>query len=416
MALATVAYDESPGPDLPLRRGLELVLEQTSMDAAFVSRFVGDDREVVMAAGGDGVEQLVGRVDPRHLSYCGLIADGHVGEVVADVRRHPVLRALDATATLGIGAYMGVPILDATGSAFGTVCAYAREPRPELDDADADGLRLLAAAAAESLRLDCSWGLRRDRAATDVAELVASDRLVAHGQPIVDLRRGTAVGFEALLRIDGDDRGPGFWFEHAELGEATMELELAALDAATRLRSQTDPRQWMTVNVETESLASPVVLARLERLAGQRVLVEITERGGEESPALQPAVDHLRDLGLGIAIDDAGAGHATLERLVALEPDVIKLAQTIVSGSDGSRRQQTLLRTLVSLADDFGASVIAEGIETPAELSTLRWLGVRFGQGFLLGRPGPTPDRDHPADTPVPAVVPDPDAPSTPLV
>ncbi|HEX6399702.1 MAG TPA: EAL domain-containing protein, partial [Actinomycetota bacterium] len=99
----------------------------------------------------------------------------------------------------------------------------------------------------------------------------------------------------------------------------------------------------------------------------------------------------LRDLGVRIAIDDVGAGYAGLSRIVVLAPDFIKLDRAVVAGVATDPFRRSLIQRMVSFASDVGIEVIAEGIETKADLEVLRSLSVPYGQGFLLGRPGPLP-------------------------
>jgi EAL domain-containing protein (putative c-di-GMP-specific phosphodiesterase class I) len=90
-----------------------------------------------------------------------------------------------------------------------------------------------------------------------------------------------------------------------------------------------------------------------------------------------------------IAVDDAGAGYAGLQHILSLRPDVIKLDLQLTRNVDSDPARRALSACLVKFADEIGAEVVAEGIETPAELDTLRTLGIRWGQGFYLGRPAP---------------------------
>ncbi|MGH8171867.1 MAG: EAL domain-containing protein, partial [Rhodanobacteraceae bacterium] len=97
-------------------------------------------------------------------------------------------------------------------------------------------------------------------------------------------------------------------------------------------------------------------------------------------------------VGVRLAIDDAGAGFASLRHVLRLEPDFIKLDMSITHGIDAQIRHQSLASALLTFANGTSASIVAEGIETQGELDTLRRLGVTYGQGHYLGFPGPLPD------------------------
>ena len=130
----------------------------------------------------------------------------------------------------------------------------------------------------------------------------------------------------------------------------------------------------------------------LQAIPASRVVLELTER--------TPVVDYaemsewltdLRALGARLAIDDVGKGFSGLGHLVELSPDLLKFDRSLVADVDSDATKSGLITRLTSFADEVGMEVVAEGIETEAELNTLRALGVETGQGFLLGRPGPIP-------------------------
>jgi EAL domain-containing protein (putative c-di-GMP-specific phosphodiesterase class I) len=104
-------------------------------------------------------------------------------------------------------------------------------------------------------------------------------------------------------------------------------------------------------------------------------------------------LDALGDRGVRLTVDDAGAGFASLRHTLQLSPDFIKLDISLIRGIDADRRRQALATGLIGFADELGAAIIAEGIETQAELETLRNLGVRYGQGYFLANPGPLPQQ-----------------------
>jgi EAL domain-containing protein (putative c-di-GMP-specific phosphodiesterase class I) len=134
---------------------------------------------------------------------------------------------------------------------------------------------------------------------------------------------------------------------------------------------------------------SPDLIDVLQPHAG-RIVVEITEHERVEDYALLgSALDHLRMLGARIAIDDAGAGFASLRHTLQLSPDIIKVDISLTRDIDKDRAKRALASALISFADEMGMSIVAEGIETKTELATLLELGVPFGQGFYLAKPAP---------------------------
>jgi EAL domain-containing protein (putative c-di-GMP-specific phosphodiesterase class I) len=129
--------------------------------------------------------------------------------------------------------------------------------------------------------------------------------------------------------------------------------------------------------------------------------VEITEHTLiTDYPAVQAAVLRLQEAGLQIAVDDGGAGYAGLNHIYLLRPDIIKIDIRLAQGIDTDPVRMALARSLVAVAAEIDALVVAEGVETAAESATLADLGIHFGQGFLLARPGPLPAPDMAAPVP----------------
>ena len=127
---------------------------------------------------------------------------------------------------------------------------------------------------------------------------------------------------------------------------------------------------------------------------GRGLVVEVTEHTQVvDYQPLREGLQPLREAGIRLGIDDAGAGFASLQHILQLQPDVIKLDISLVRGVDTDPARTALTKSLVGFAADIGAALIAEGIETAAEHTRLRELGVGYGQGFYLARPADLPRR-----------------------
>ena len=121
-------------------------------------------------------------------------------------------------------------------------------------------------------------------------------------------------------------------------------------------------------------------------LKPSNLVLEISERESIENfGAFREIADSCRELGIRIAMDDAGTGYASLEAIMKLEPDFIKTDMLLVRGIDADRSRQEIVRALDAVARGIGAQVVAEGIESEPELSALRDIGIRLGQGFYFG-------------------------------
>ena len=129
-------------------------------------------------------------------------------------------------------------------------------------------------------------------------------------------------------------------------------------------------------------------------LAADRVVLELTERAPvDQYEPLLSALHPLRQCGVRIAVDDAGSGFSSMRHILRLRPDIIKLDRSLVAGLDNNRAQRALGAAMVGFAREIGAQIVAEGIETHAELSAVTQLGMTSGQGYFLGGPSL-----HPSD------------------
>ena len=223
------------------------------------------------------------------------------------------------------------------------------------------------------------------------------ERVLRHGlikiafQPIVDLERGRLTGVEALARFPVEPlRGPAQWFHDAEQAGRLVELETAAIRTALNHMEDLPAGVYLAFNASPATANSPQLGEALSAHAGAPLALEITEHAPvDDYDAMATALAALRAHGLRLAIDDAGAGFASLRHILLLEPDVIKVDMTLTRGIEHDRPKRALARALISFASEIGAVIVAEGIETASEAAVLRGLGVRFGQGYHVGRPAP---------------------------
>jgi EAL domain-containing protein (putative c-di-GMP-specific phosphodiesterase class I) len=244
---------------------------------------------------------------------------------------------------------------------------------------------------------------RRRSASRRVEAVLASDRngptpesgigLQIVYQPILDLTTGEVLGAEALSRFGTEpQRSPAQWFiEAAEVGLG-IQLELAALRRAAEGLPLLPPGAFLSVNASAETIRSPALLNALDGLPGSRMVIELTEHEHvEDYEQLVAPVATLRERGVRLAVDDAGAGFASLQHILRLKPDLIKLDRTFIEGLADDPVRRALTTALITFARDIDATLVAEGIGTGAELDALRSLGVRHGQGLFLGAPNNLP-------------------------
>ena len=211
-------------------------------------------------------------------------------------------------------------------------------------------------------------------------------------QPIVDLASTRVAGVEALARFAASPaRPPNEWFAEATSVGLGVDLELLAVGAALAELDRLPAEMFLSVNVSPVTALDPRLAAMLAPCPG-RIVVELTEHDAvSEYGDLIGALEGLRGVGSRLAVDDAGSGYSSLQHIVRLRPDLIKLDIELTRGIDGDPARRALAEALVTFATEIGALIVAEGIETAAELSALQRIGTAYGQGYHLGRPGPLP-------------------------
>ena len=232
-----------------------------------------------------------------------------------------------------------------------------------------------------------------------LARLIEGEGLTMVVQPIADVRNGSVSlhAYEALARFGRPREGmsPLHWFSLAqELGQRA-ELERACLRGALQLLASRPRRTSLSVNLSAPVLLEADTMAMLEA-AGDALaddlhglIVEITEETLVHSDTqLASAIEPLRARGARLAVDDMGAGYSGLRQITTVHPSYLKLDRSLVSGIDSDDERAALVQALAGYSTQVGSLLVAEGVETAAELRTIRRLGVPLVQGFHLSRPG----------------------------
>jgi diguanylate cyclase (GGDEF)-like protein/PAS domain S-box-containing protein len=240
---------------------------------------------------------------------------------------------------------------------------------------------------------------QRERRALE-AELrsaVAAGQIVPHFQPIVDIGTSAVTGFEALARWFHPTRGfirPDVFIAIAEEAGLIVELGRAMLNAVVGEAAGWTRPLKVTVNVSPAQLAHPGFVPEVRALLARtgvdprRIGLEVTEnlliRDAEQALATLRA---LKGLGLRIIMDDFGSGYSSLRYFQLFPFDTIKVDRSFVAEMDRSAQAMAVVQAAVGLGGGLGASVVAEGVETPRQLEHLRRLGCSHAQGYLFGKP-----------------------------
>jgi len=236
-----------------------------------------------------------------------------------------------------------------------------------------------------------------------VGQILARKALHAHFQPIVELRSGTVMGHESLIRgpVDSALRAPDALFQAARAENLTVELEKACLRQGLRSWAAQAQATRLFLNLSARTIVDMFnrlsLSGVLQSLAAAEVspsalVIEITEHEHiADLPQLIEVASALRSQGLRFALDDFGDGRSSLRLWAELRPEIVKIDKYFIHGLQDQAVKVQTLKGLTRFAETFGTVLVAEGIETESELQVVRDLGIELGQGYFLGRPDAVP-------------------------
>lgn len=222
--------------------------------------------------------------------------------------------------------------------------------------------------------------------------LLQPDSISMAFQPIVRLADDHVVGVEALARFPAaGGLSASMCFQLAQTSGLRRELEMLSVQKAMETLPELPPEQFLSVNLSPYVVCSPAFAGWADRTGLDRIFIEVTEQTlAFEPPVLVDRLAQVRERGARIALDDIGSGFLSLEHMVRLEPEMLKADRSLVEGIEHQGAQRALLRSLAAFAEETGAWLVAEGVETLAQRDAVRQLGVPFAQGFLWSRPVPS--------------------------
>jgi diguanylate cyclase (GGDEF)-like protein/PAS domain S-box-containing protein len=343
-------------------------------ERALLARFGGDEFIVVLTGGVDGL-------------------------ATAERLREAVREAVVVDGTeLFVAASIGVSVNDRAGA---TAADLLRDADAAMYRAKARGRDCVEAFAPGSHETT----VLALRTAAELRRGVERGEVVPYFQPIVELTTGHVVGFEALARWLHPERGlltPDQFLPMAEetglveeIGASILEDALAQF-ARWRARDLPFANAHLSVNVGTRQVVDPAFAGLVAELLAQTGIpadslwLEITETALlADVKASTVALRNLRSLGLHLVVDDFGTGYSSLTYLKRFPVEALKIDKGFVAGLGLDSEDTTIVEAVVNLGHSFGIAVIAEGLETPLQLSRLRELGCDRGQGYLFGRPRP---------------------------
>ena len=237
---------------------------------------------------------------------------------------------------------------------------------------------------------------------TDLRQGIKRQELLLHYQPIVSLTTGHITGFEALVRWQHSTRGLVSPADFIPLAEETGLIlpmgEWVLLEACNQLRVWQQQFAdhlplFMSVNVSGKQFVQLDLVEKIDKILTETkcdrkgLKLEITESGIIDNEEAIAMLEYLRALGIELSIDDFGTGYSSLSRLYHFPINTLKIDRSFVSRMGTGADNSPIVRTIITLANNLGMDVIAEGIETAHQLKQLRALGCEFGQGYFFSKP-----------------------------
>lgn len=371
-------------------RILRAVRSHLHMDVAFASNVTSTEAIIRYADAGEEPPFRAGDKFPVDDGYCKRILDGRLPPLINDAATVPEVASLRCTKEMPIGAHLSVPLRLSDGTVYGTFCCFSYEADYTLTERDVEMMRAFADLAAGEIEAELTLSSHRAKSVEEISSIISRDNMTMAFQPIYRLADNRVIGVEALSRFpDSELRGPDEWFaEAAEVGLGA-DLELAAMRGALRCLGDLPEDVYLAINASPQVLLSGKLRVLLRDVPPGRVVLEVTEHAIiEDIAALLRALNPLRAK-VKIAVDDAGAGYSGLCQILDIRPEIIKLDRSLTSGINKDAARSALATALMTFGREIGSQIVAEGVETAGELSTLKRLGIQCAQGFHLSRPKP---------------------------
>ena len=287
-----------------------------------------------------------------------------------------------------IGTPLAIPIRLGDGHFNGTFC-FSIVPDAAHSEHDLTVARTLADMVAGQLERSVDTLRKHDEYRVRAEAALAGDQPNIVYQPIFRLDTGGVEGVECLARFDMEPkRPPSEWFAQAASVGLGVALEVRAIKKALAELRTVPGDFYIAINCSPQAIVSDELRSAIADIPPQRIVLEITEHSSVDDYALlRQGLIAPRAAGMRVAIDDTGAGYASMRHILSIDPEIIKLDISLTHQIDRDRKRRALAGALLEFARHTGSTIVAEGVETGEELATLRELGVNEAQGFHFGKP-----------------------------
>lgn len=235
-------------------------------------------------------------------------------------------------------------------------------------------------------------------------DIIENESLTSHFQPIIDIKTNTIYAYEALIRgvkEDGSLMYPDELFEKSKRNDYNFRLDKLCRESALKTAATKKISQKVFINFIPTAIYDPeFCLASTEKWADQlefdpsQIVFEVVETELVKDQAhLRSILEFYRSKGYKIALDDVGEGYSSLNMLIELKPDIIKVDRNIIDSIDTNEMKQSVYKALVNVAREHGIEILAEGVETAGELEMVKSIGVDYVQGYYFAKPSAEPVR-----------------------
>jgi EAL domain-containing protein (putative c-di-GMP-specific phosphodiesterase class I) len=360
--------------------------DHLEMDVVYIAELTCAGHLCRAVAGEAGCFDI--NVDPGEAAegaYCAQLAEGVLPTCIPDAASEGGVADLPGACRGLIGSFVGVPLRYSDGTLYGALCGLSKAPAPQLNERDVRFLSMMGNSIVGDLDEQRDTQQLRSR----VIQLIETEDVRIAYQPIMDLATNECLGVEALARFPAPFGSPDQAIATAETFGLDIELERLAVSKAWEAIPLLGPQQYLALNLGPRALVELASRANTTPdLPLSQLVIEVTEHSAVDSyAALHRELNPLRERGLRVAVDDAGAGYASLRHVLELRPDFIKVDRSLIHGISSDHARRVAVSGFLSLALDLGSTVVAEGVERAADLSAVRELGLHAAQGYLLGRP-----------------------------
>lgn len=375
--------------DFLIKQMLHSLRVRLDMEVAFVSHFINGRRLFKYIDNAKGVDIIqVGGSDPLNESYCQRVVDGRLPELITDAQLLEAACELAATKLVPVGGHLSVPIYLSNGELFGTYCTFSRHARTDLNERDHSLIRVFADITASLIENSKKEFNAIESKRTQIENLLDEHAYHAVFQPIFHIKDNKLWGYEALTRFNNFQCTPDKIFEQADALGLGSKLGVQVMACALEDGKSFSKSLIINLNATPELILSGALLELFSPYEDlSRYVLEITEHViVQDYQEIQLAIDPLRKRGMRLAVDDTGAGYASFRHILLLKPEIIKLDISLIRDIDQNEQKQALTAALVAFSKRGNHLLIAEGVETNAEMAVLRSLGVDLVQGYLFSR------------------------------